>query len=75
MCTPALQKSQWLPRRVKFYATLGCINLGADKYEKYPFLEEIGIKELYAKAGEAELAVDLKEKHSTSWGSMHGAWQ
>ena len=40
--------------------------------KKYPFLEEIGLEVLYEKDGGSELALDLTEKHSTSWGSMHG---
>lgn len=40
--------------------------------KKYPFLEEIGIEVLYEKDGKSELAIDLENKHSTSWGSMHG---
>jgi uncharacterized protein (TIGR00369 family) len=40
--------------------------------KKYPFLEEIGIEVVYAKDGESELAIDLAQKHTTSWGSMHG---
>nr|WP_319394762.1 PaaI family thioesterase [uncultured Desulfobacter sp.] len=35
-------------------------------------MEEIGIEVLYAKDGESKLAIDLTEKHTTSWGSMHG---
>ncbi|WP_321491877.1 PaaI family thioesterase [uncultured Desulfobacter sp.] len=40
--------------------------------KKYPFLEEIGLEVVYEKDGESELAIDLKNKHSNSWGSMHG---
>ncbi|WP_320042779.1 PaaI family thioesterase [uncultured Desulfobacter sp.] len=40
--------------------------------KKYPFLEEVGLEVIYAKDGESELEVNLAEKHTTSWGSMHG---
>jgi len=37
-----------------------------------PFLNEIGLGDVQAKDGEAELALDLARKHGNSMGTLHG---